>query len=206
MAAVFTSTGQPGFVAPVSTFKRIDEMLLGWAVGQRVKEKCARREIDHGCAGDANRIDVPALKTGSNSCTNVALPDYSAGQRIERINIIGFGDRNDHRSIWAALDVKGLGVNIAGDRAVEVQVARQVRCRGRRKLSVNVNAVSGRIVVFLRDVDLRVSLDATQHGKAENRNYRSQSYAVSRHLGMRVRSSPSRYLNTFECLRCTLGT
>ena len=125
---------------------------------------------------------------------------------VERINVIGFGDRYDHRPIRAALDVKWLGVNIAGDRAVKVQVTRQVCCRGRRKRSVNVNAVPGRIVVFLCDVDLRVSLDATQHGKAENRNYRSQLYAVSRHLGMRVRSSPSRYLNTFECPRCTRGT
>ena len=59
------------------------------------------------------------------------------------------------RPIRAALDVKGLGVNIAGDRAVEVQVSRQVRCRGRRERRVNVNAVPGRIVVFLCDVNLR---------------------------------------------------
>jgi hypothetical protein len=36
--------------------------------------------------------------------------------------------------------------------------------------------------VFLCDVDLCVSLDATQRGKADDRNYRSQSYAIFRHL------------------------
>ena len=45
---------------------------------------------------------------------------------IERINIVRFRHRNDHRPIRAALDVKRLGVNVAGDRAVKVQVARQV--------------------------------------------------------------------------------
>ena len=55
----------------------------------------------------------------------------------------------------------------ARDRAVEGQAARQVRCRRRRKLGINVNAITQRIVVFLRDVDLRVSLNAAQHGKAE---------------------------------------
>jgi hypothetical protein len=54
--------------------------------------------------------------------------------------------------------------------------------------------------MFLGDVDPRVSLDGTQHDKAEDRNYRSQSDAVSGRLDVRVRSSPSRYLNTFGCL------
>jgi len=47
----------------------------------------------------------------------------------------------------------------------------RVRRRRRRKAGINVNAITQRIVVFLRDVDLRVSLNAAQHGKAENRNY-----------------------------------
>jgi hypothetical protein len=53
-------------------------------------------------------------------------------------------------------------------------------------------------------VDLCVSLDATQHDKPEKRNYRSQSYAYSKISSRRVRSLPSRYSNTFECLCCTL--
>ena len=76
---------------------------------------------------------------------------------VERINVVRFRDRNDHRPVRPALDVKWLGVNVAGDGAVEVQVARQVRCGGKRERSVNVNAVPGRIVVFLRDVNLRVA-------------------------------------------------
>ena len=48
---------------------------------------------------------------------------------------------------------------------------------------IGTGSVPGRIVVFLRDVNLRVCLAATQHGEAENRNYRSQSYAIFRHLG-----------------------
>ena len=96
-----------------------------------------------------------------NCGTKVALPDHSACDRIERINVIRFGNRNDHRPIRAAFDVKWLGVNIAGDRPVKVQVTRQVCCRGRRERSVNVNAVPGRIIVFLGDVNLRVCVDAT---------------------------------------------
>ena len=116
---------------------------------------------------------LPHRKTGLTPGTEVSLPDYRAGGGVERINIIRFGYGNDHRPIRSAFDVKGLGVNIAGDRAVEVQVTRQVCCRGRRERSVNVNAVAGRVVVFLRDVDLRVCLEPTQHGDAEHRNYRS---------------------------------
>ena len=43
---------------------------------------------------------------------------------IKRINIIRFGDGNDHRPVRAALDVKRLRVNVAHDRAIEVEVAR----------------------------------------------------------------------------------
>ena len=41
--------------------------------------------------------------------------------------------------------------------------------------------------MFLRDVDLRVSLDATQHGKAENRNYRFNRMRFQA-FSMRVRT------------------
>jgi len=71
---------------------------------------------------------------------------------------------------WSAVDVKRLRVDVAGNRAIEVQVACDVRGRRQREARVNINAVSRRIVVFLRDVNLSVSLDATQHGKPENRN------------------------------------
>ena len=74
-----------------------------------------------------------------------------------------------------------MGVNIAGDRAVEVQIASQVCYGGKRKRSVNVNAVPGRIVVFLRDVYLRVCLDSTRHSNPEDWDYGSQAYPVLRH-------------------------
>jgi hypothetical protein len=54
--------------------------------------------------------------------------------------------------------------------------------------------------VFLSNVDLSVSFDGTQRGNAKDRNDRFQSYAVVSHRGVEVRSSPSRYLNMFECL------
>src|SRR5262245_6602569 len=136
-------------------------MLFGRAVDYCVEEKCPRREIDHGRTGDTNRIDVSTWKTGSNSGPDIALPCHSTGSGIERIDIVGFGDRNDHRPVWASFDVKRLRINIAGDRAVEIQVARQVRCRGRRKWRVNVNAGWGCTVVPLRDVHLRLCMDRT---------------------------------------------
>ncbi len=78
-----------------------------------------------------------------------------ARRGIKRINVVRFGHRNDHRSVRAALDVKRLSVNVAGDRAIEVEIACQVGRGRRRKRRIDVNAVAGRIVVLLGDVDLR---------------------------------------------------
>ena len=62
------------------------------------------------------------------------------------------------------------GVSFAADRVGVQTVVRggnETRCGEQRKTGIQVNTVPGRIVVFLGDVDLRVSLKATQHDKAK---------------------------------------
>ena len=72
------------------------------------------------------RIKTSA-RGGWDGRTNIsARPDREARRGIKRINIVRFSNRNDHRPIRTALDVKRLSVNGAGDRAVEVEIARQV--------------------------------------------------------------------------------
>src|SRR4029077_14812356 len=103
-----------------------------------------------------------------------AAPDHQAGRGVERINSIRFGYGNGHRAIWTAFDVKGLSINVAYDRAIEAKVARQVRRGGRRKGRIDVNAVAGRIVVFLGDVDLRTrtrnETAQREHENCDNEN------------------------------------
>src|SRR5262245_45764424 len=100
-------------------------MLLGRASvrgGHRVKEERAGSKIDNGRAGDAQRINVSgACKiTCQHRRAKVALPNDAAIDRVKRVHIIRFGDRNDHWAVWTALDVKRLGINVAYDRPVEV--------------------------------------------------------------------------------------
>jgi hypothetical protein len=97
------------------------------------------------------------LKTGSHRRADIGtLPNHCASRGIESINVIRFGYGNDHwRALRHALDVKWLGVNVADDRAAKVQIARKVRRVARRERGIDIEVVSGRIVVFLGDVDLR---------------------------------------------------
>src|ERR1700756_2447837 len=100
-------------------------MLYGWPIDQGVHEKRSGNEIDHGRASDPNRIDVATEKlTNRYGRTEIALPNHGTSRGVERVNIVGFGDGNDHGAVETALDVKRLGVNVAGNRAVEVEVAR----------------------------------------------------------------------------------
>jgi hypothetical protein len=56
---------------------------------------------------------------------HISLPNDGAIDSVERVNIIRFGYRNDHRpAAWTALDVKRLRVNVAYDRTVKFQVTR----------------------------------------------------------------------------------
>ena len=106
-------------------------MFCGRAVDQCVEEKSSGGEIDNRRACDPSGIKTSA-RGGWDGRTNIgARPDREACGGIERINVIRFGDSNDHRPVWAALDVKRLRVNVARDRAVEVEIARQIRGRGR---------------------------------------------------------------------------
>ena len=129
-------------------------MFLCGAIDQCVEEKRSGGEIDHRRAGDTGRIDVCAGKARSNRRPNVDLPDHCAGRCIECIDIVRFGHSNNHRPARAAFDIKWLSVNIAGNRAIEVEVAREVWSRGKVKRRIDVNAVPRRIVMLLRDVYL----------------------------------------------------
>src|SRR5882724_7500080 len=131
-------------------------MLLRCAIDQGVDEEGSGSEIDHRRASDPNRIDVTARKTGSNGRAYVALPNHCSGRGVERINVIRFGDGNNHRPTETALDVQRLPVNVPGNRAVEVKVTSQASSSRRRKSCVDVDAVAGKIVVLLSDVHLRV--------------------------------------------------
>ena len=87
---------------------------------------------------------------------------------VERVNVIGFCDGNNHRPTGTALDVERLRVNIAGNRAIKVEVTRQASGSGRRKGRVDVQPVAGKIVVLLDHIDLRVdSRNHTPHDADE---------------------------------------
>src|SRR5213075_1254491 len=107
-------------------------------------------------ASDTSRIKTSA-RGGWDRRTNIgARPDREAGRGVKRINIVRFGYGNHHRAVGAAFDVKGLGVDVAGDRAIKVQVACEVSGGRWRERCIDVKAVAGNIVMLLGDVDLRV--------------------------------------------------
>ena len=56
-------------------------------------------------------------------------------------------------------------MNIARDCAVEVQVAREDSCVARRERGIDIEAVPGKIIVFLGDVDLRVRREERRSNK-----------------------------------------
>ena len=87
--------------------------------------------------------------------------------RVKRINIVRFGHRNDHRPIRTALDVKRLRMNGADDRAIKVQIADQIGRVARRESGIDVKTVARRIVVLLRDVDLRIACKAAVQPNSE---------------------------------------
>ena len=153
-------------------------MLYDSAVDQQcVEEKSSGGEIDDRGPGDTYGIDVTARKAGQrHRLAKIALPNHRAGRSIQRINIIRFGHGNDHRTIGTALDVKRLGVHVAGNRAVKAQITRQVRGRRGRKRRVDVNTVAGSVVVLLRDIDLNLAFGAAQPDDTEEGDQRSQSY------------------------------
>ena len=172
-------------------------MLYGWAIDQGVQEKRSGSEIDHRRAGDPNRIDVATEKlTNRYGGPEIALPNHRASGGVERIDVVRFGHGNDHWTVRSALDVKRLGVNVAYNCAVKIQITRQVSGRRRSKARIDVKAVPGRIVVLLHDVDLRAYRKSrpTQAcgDKYENTNRRF-------HKPARINARPF-----FTTMRCTL--
>jgi hypothetical protein len=151
-------------------------MFLGSAAigrGHRVQKQSARCKIDRGRAGNPHGIYVTALEIGSWYWrAKVALPNHRAGSGTQRINIIRFGHRNDHRPIWPTFDIERLGVNVAGNRAIEVQVTRQAGSGRRRKRCIDVNAITGEIIMLLNHVDLcvRTRNESTQREKQNCEN------------------------------------
>ena len=100
-------------------------MLIGLPLINASKKSRSGSEIDNGRASDAGGIKYLRKGMIVTGGTNIgARPDHGAGRGVERINIVRFRDGNDHWPVRAALDVKRLGVNVAGDRAIEVEVAR----------------------------------------------------------------------------------
>ena len=86
----------------------------------------------------------------------ISLPDNGAIHSVERIHIVRFGGHNDHWAARTALDVKRLRVNVAYDRTVEIQVARQVGGSRLREGRIDIKAISRNVVVILANVDLRI--------------------------------------------------
>jgi len=85
---------------------------------------------------------------------HVAVPDDAAIGRVERIDVVGFGDGDNHcPAARAALEVEGLGVNVAADAAVERQIAVESGSRRGREGGVNIETIARGVVMVLGDVD-----------------------------------------------------
>src|ERR1041384_5693584 len=98
-------------------------MLRGAAVNQGVDKKSPRSQIDNRCASDACGIKTSARGVWDGQTNINSRPDRQASRGVKRIDTVRFSDRNDHWTVRAALNVKRLGVNVAGDRSVEAKIA-----------------------------------------------------------------------------------
>lgn len=124
----FRSTGQPRFVAPVSTFNEKTKCFLV-APSIIASMKSDREARSMACVPlMPSGLMLPHGNPGRNRRAEVALPNDTAVVSVQRIRIIGFCHGNDHWPVWTALNVKRLRIHISGDRPVKAQVAHQVRC------------------------------------------------------------------------------
>ena len=149
-----------------------DEMLLRRAIDHCIEEERSRGKIDNGRSDNAKWVNRSPAQTGRDRRANIRLPDNAAIRSVERINIIRCGHGNDHWAPRTALDIKRLGVNIAHDCAVKVQVARDASSGRWRECRIDIKTVAGKIVVFLNHVDLGVCWKnhAPQTGNDEQGN------------------------------------
>ena len=147
-------------VAGIHT-KREDQLLLSRAAvecNHGVQKQRARSKIDNRRAGDAHGIKLRADEIVSRHCrTNVSLPDNAAVNRVERVDVVRFSRDNDYRpAARTVLDIKRLRIHVADDRAVKVQVPRQIGRSALCESRVNIKTVARRVIVKLGHVHLRV--------------------------------------------------
>src|SRR5206468_809555 len=111
----------------------------------------------------------------------VALPNDAAIEGVERIHIIRFGYRNDRRpTARAGIDVKRLRIDVADDRAVKVEVPRQIGRGAQRESGVNIKTVPRSVIVKLRYVHLRVcGRDCAPKANDDRRSYRKRMLHTS---------------------------
>ena len=147
-------------------------MFLGRSIDHGVEKKCPRWKIDNGRAENAERADRTARQSGRYGRAHVALPDYGAGKRVKRINIVRLGHRDHHRlAARPVFDVKGLGKYVADNRAVKVRVARQIGCVSGREYGIDVETISRKMIVMLSDVDRSICREnRTKNGNAQTKN------------------------------------
>src|SRR5215813_2786998 len=103
--------------------------------GHGIEDEGARRQVDGGSPGNAERIDVTAWEVGtSDRGSNVPLPDDAPVGGIERINVVGLGRHNDHGPISrTAFDVERLSIDVAGNDAGKVGIPSQAGGSARRE-------------------------------------------------------------------------
>ena len=196
-AVASTSTGQPGLISPVSTLReKMRCFLVVPPSGVIIASKKSAREakIDNRRANDAHRIKFGHAEIAADTGRpNIAFPDNAAIKGVERVHIIRFGHGNNHcPAAWAAFDVKRLRINVARNRAVKVQVARQIGGRARRECGINVKTVPRIVIMKLRNVHLCVCCEnCAQNGNARfsndertngNRDFINVSLVVARYL------------------------
>ena len=119
----------------------------------RVEEDGARGGVDHGRAGDAERVDVPAGQGGEgHGGGELAAPDRGAGRGVEGVDAVLL--RRDEDQVAAGgrvVEVERLGIGRALGRRGEGWIPVQRRGGGSRECGVDVHTVAGEIAVVLED-------------------------------------------------------
>ena len=65
-------------------------------------------------------------------------------------------------------------MNVADDRATKVYIANQIGCIAGRECGIDIKTVPGRVIVLLRDVDLRART-RNESAQRENKNCDNES-------------------------------
>ena len=147
VAVASTSTGQPGLMSPVSTFRERMRCFLvvppsGVIIALKKSARDARSTI--GRPHDTHGIKITADEVVCrHRIAHVALPDDRAVHSVERVDVIRFGYCNNHRfAARAIIKVKRLRVDISDNCAIKVQVARQIGGCALGECGINVQTVT----------------------------------------------------------------